>query len=346
MISDRAADAPVLVVYTGGTFGMRPSSRGLVPSPDLREELAALVGASATARGFAWEYAATRRPIDSAEASPATIAELIVLVRQRLRAIVVRGGALRGVVIIHGTDTLAYTAARLAFEFADLPFPIVLTGSQRPLGQADSDAPGNFETALGCVAEGPRGVWIAFHGRRIAGVRATKVSSDAPDAFVASRPLAPAMRLGLASGLASRSARTVPTPPRVGAFQVFPGVSSAVLDRAVDEYRDGLVLVCYGAGTAPVRSMGLAAPLERARRRGSAVVAITQCRTGAVSLGRYAVGSELAELGAIDGGDLTLEAALGKISFLHGRSVNRGAYPELIGMNLLGEIVERPRKAC
>ncbi|WP_164512866.1 asparaginase domain-containing protein [Leucobacter chromiireducens] len=323
------------ILYTGGTFGMAPTASGLAPHPHLRAEIERLAAAVGEAGGapLTWSYAETERAIDSAEAGPESLARL----SDRIRELVDRERP-DGVLVIHGTDTMAYTAAYAAFALADLALPIVFTGSQVPLSAAESDAPRNFSQALS-AAGGPlaAGVWIAFDGLILPAVRAVKRSSESFSAFAAPRGIA-AGALGVAPQLAAALRGAAGrVGPRVGLVKVTPGLNAAQLAAALDACPAGVVLEGYGAGTAPVVTGGLAAPVRAAAERGTAILVTTQCTDGAVALGRYAVGSELAAAGATGAGDMTAEAALGKLAALVRAGYAGEELERLLTANLIGE---------
>lgn len=178
----------LLIVYAGGTFGMEYRNGILVETPSVEHAVKSFMAARSATRGehIAWRYVGVAAIIDSAEADQQYPLDIASTIRQYAVTV----GA-TGVVLIHGTDTLAYTAARLAFTLADLSIPIVCTGAQVPLGMDGSDAQRNFDDAV-TVALGSHvtGTWIAFGGRIISGVRATKTSSDSAQGFTGYRPLA------------------------------------------------------------------------------------------------------------------------------------------------------------
>lgn len=328
-------DRSVAVLYTGGTFGMVPSPQGLVANPDLGTEIAQLV-ADREAAGAAvvpWTYSVAPAAIDSAEVDMPTLGNLADLIRETA----VRDEP-RAVVVIHGTDSMAYSASLAAFALADLEVPVVFTGSQLPLAAEESDAARNFDHAFDAAVRGlPPGVWIAFGNRILPAVRASKRSSESFFAFDAVRPLAEGA-VGVSAAVGDRlRAASGREAPRVGLVKVSPGLSGAQLSAVLVDCPAGIVLECYGSGTAPMLSGGLVEPVREATARGSVVLAITQCSDGAVDLGRYAVGSSLAQAGAVSGGDLTAEAALGKLVALSRAGFAGEELRELLTANLVGE---------
>ncbi|VXB91585.1 L-asparaginase [Microbacterium sp. 8M] len=330
-----APAGPLAILYTGGTFGMVPSSRGLVPNPRLRNEIEALMAVVRPRgrRAVDWTYSETAQAVDSAELDCDALGRLA----DQIREIIVRDDP-RAVVVIHGSDTLAYSASFVAFALADLSTPIVFTGSQRPIGFEHTDATENFALAV-ASADGTdaNGVHIAFGGRLLPAIRATKRSTESPQAFAAPRPLA-GEPVGVDRRVATALRRAAGSPaPRTGLVKVVPGVNAAQLVAVMNECPTGIVLECYGSGTAPMASGGLGAAIRAATERDTVVLAVTQCEDGPVTLDRYAVGSALAEAGAIGAGDMTSEAALGKLGALARAGFTGAELRELLGRNLLGE---------
>ncbi|GAA4483185.1 asparaginase domain-containing protein [Microbacterium panaciterrae] len=328
------ATRPVAVLYTGGTFGMVPTEHGLAANPHLHAEVAGLVaGLDPGGPVVPWTYARSEPAIDSAEVSPATLGVLA----DRIRAVAAQDRA-RAVVVIHGTDSMAYSAAYVAFALADLEVPIVFTGAQRPFGTGGSDAPDNFAQAFGAASGRlATGVWIAFAGRILPAVRTTKRSSESLDAFIAHLGLAGSPS-GVAPSMASALRGAVGRAnPRIGLMKVSPGLSGRQLDAMLDDCPAGVVLECYGAGTAPMAAGELVGAVQRATARGSVVLAVTQCADGGVELGRYAVGSVLARAGALSAGDMTTEAALGKLGALARAGYVGDELRALLARNLIGE---------
>jgi len=329
------ASRPLAVLYTGGTFGMVPSAHGLVPNPRLRSEIEGLMAGVRRTDGqpIEWVYSETERAMDSAEMDCEALGRLA----DQLREIITRDDP-RAVVVIHGSDTLAYSAAFAAFALADLATPIVFTGAQLPIGFEGTDAIDNFSLAISAPGrQALQGVHIAFGGSVLPAVRATKRSAQSLQAFNAPRPLA-AEPVGVDDRLAGALRRAAGAPaPRTGLVKVVPGVNAPQLVAAMNECPTGIVLECYGSGTAPAVSGGLADAIRAATGRGTVVLAVTQCEDGSVVLDRYAVGSALADAGAISAGDMTSEAALGKLGALARAGFAGAELRDHLGTNLIGE---------
>lgn len=322
----------VLVFATGGTIGMRRTDGGLAPDPEFPDILEDLVARICLPLGVEARVNHLSPAIDSANADADTAPKIARAVRARVRT-----QRPRGVVITHGTDTLAYTAARLAFELGDLGVPVVVTGSQLAHGEAGSDAIGNLTLAIRAAVKAAPGspAAIAFGGELLPAVRATKHDSIALSAFRAELPPAPG-GLGVPPAPAGSADAAPAAPARVLAFRFVPAVTADDLRASVGGGPHGLVLECYGSGNGPMARPGMLGTL-RELCAALPVVAVTQCATGGVDLGRYAVGRELAAAGAIDGGDMTLESAMGKLGFLVDRGHGNAEIRDLMLQNLVGE---------
>ncbi len=227
-----------------------------------------------------------------------------------------------GVVIIHGTDTMAYTASALSFALEGLDRPVVLTGSQRPLGEIRTDARRNLVDAVDLATRELPEVGICFDGRLYRGNRASKGDAWSYDAF-ASPGCPPLARLGLDVEIGAHL-RKPREPfradgrfdPRVAVCHVLPGMEPSLLARLAGDGETrlrGLVLAAFGVGNVPVRARSLTGEVRRLVDAGVTVLVVTQARAGHVDLHLYKNGVALAEAGALSGGDLGLEAATTKL---------------------------------
>ncbi len=224
-----------------------------------------------------------------------------------------------GIVIVHGTDTRAYTASALALMLGPLPKPVVLTGSQKPIVEVRTDARQNLiDAALVATLPVPE-VSIASGSRALRGVRATKRDAWGFSAFD-SPTLPPLVELGIGIDVAPHV--MAPTAladlddrlePRVLAVRVFPGLDPDLVRGAIRLGVRGLVLEAYGTGTLPNLAGSLIPALEEARERGVPVLVVSQCLRGFVDLGRYEGGAAAEKAGALSGGNMTVEAALAKM---------------------------------
>ncbi|MBN9164625.1 MAG: hypothetical protein BGO98_09490 [Myxococcales bacterium 68-20] len=245
-----------------------------------------------------------------------------------------------GIVVVHGTDTMAYTASALALLLGPLPKPVVLTGSQKPLVDIRTDARQNLvDAALVATLAVPE-VSIVFHSRALRGARATKKDAWGFDAFD-SPQLAPLVELGLDVEVAPHvraPAELAPfddrLEPRVLAVRVFPGLDPLLIRGAIRAGVKGLVLEGYGTGNVPE---SILPALEEARARNVPVVVVSQCLRGFVDLRRYEAGVIADDAGAISAKDMTVEAAVAKLMIGLARYGTGDALREYFGSSAVGE---------
>jgi L-asparaginase len=215
---------------------------------------------------------------------------------------------------------MAYTASALALLLGPLPRPVVLTGAQRPLAEARTDARANLVDAVLAATLPVPEVGVAFASRVLRGVRAMKRDAWALAAFD-SPNCAPLVDLGVDVEIAPHVRPAAPAlapfdariEPRVLAVRVFPGLDPALVRGALRAGVKGLVLEAYGTGNLPSQTGSLIGAIDEASERGVPVVIVSQCPRGFVDLRRYAGGGAAAAAGAMSGGDMTTEAALAKM---------------------------------
>jgi L-asparaginase len=306
------------LIYTGGTIGMMQTAHGYAPMPDFPRTLAALLDAHGDAlpRTTLHAYA---EPIDSANATP--------LDWQRIgRDIAARYADYDGFVVLHGTDTMAYTAAALSFMLQGLRKPVVVTGAQLPMGVARSDALQNLITALQLAAsDAINEVAICFGRRLLRGNRATKLSAERFDAFES--PNYPHLAT-LGAELQCNHSALLPraeherfelpeyAPGIVLPLRFVPGLPLSALQVLLDLNPRAAILQCYGAGSAPDRDPALLDLLRRASERGIVLVACSQSLHAHIALGTYAAGSGMAGAGVLGPRDMTFEAVFAKLHHL------------------------------
>lgn len=318
----------IMVLYTGGTIGMQASANGLAPASGfearMREQLAHLPAP-------AWRFREMSPLIDSANMTPAYW--------QHLRSAVVEAvdEGCDGVLILHGTDTLAYSAAAMSFQLLGLPAPVVFTGSMLPAGVPDSDAWENVSGALAALGEGlAPGVHLYFHGALMAPTRCAKIRSFGRHPFAAlQRNGGVAKAQALPAALDYRQPKAL---ANVGVLPLVPGIDAGQLDALVASGIQALVLECFGSGTGPSDNPAFLASLQRALDRDVVVVAITQCHEGGVELDVYEAGSRLRGVGVLSGGGMTREAVFGKLQALLGAGLSNDAVRRLVELDLCGEL--------
>lgn len=330
----------VYIAYTGGTIGMKGVDGVYLPiSGYLSERMVAMpeLQRAELPEYTLHEYAPL---LDSANMTPADWERIG-------RDIIEHHDAYDGFVIIHGTDTMAYTASALSFMLGGLQKPVILTGSQIPLAEVRSDARENLITSMLLAADYPiPEVCLYLSGKLLRGNRSRKVSASGFDAFD-SPNFPPLGRVGVDIHIDERLVLPFPTAPLrlqplrevvIGTLRLFPGVSAALLRNVLQEPVEGFILETYGAGNAPVANERLVAVLAEATSRGVIIVNCTQCLRGGVDMSGYATGHALREAGVTSGADMTPEAALGKLMVLLSRERTPEEVRKEMLENLRGEL--------
>ncbi|WP_311065217.1 asparaginase [Halomonas sp. DWK9] len=335
----------VLMLYTGGTIGMQPSPQGYVPCAGLAERLAAHLALGDPYRLPAFDVVEMQPLIDSAELMPEAWNRLVAALESHWQAY-------DAFVILHGTDTMAYSAAALSFMLGALNKPVIFTGSQIPLGEPRSDALNNVVSALQLAAHPatPCEVGLVFHDRLLRGNRARKVRTQGLDAFDSPNfPWLAEIGIGITFPQPSALLSGVPhfaplqlDDESVAVLPLHPGMSlrraKALLE---DAALKGLVLHSYGVGNPPSFDGELLDALKAANERGVALLNVTQCAQGEVVQGAYATGAALNQAGVIAGGDITLEAAVAKLTVLIGQGLSGPALRTALSAPLRGEAIAR-----
>jgi len=330
------------VLYTGGTIGMRRTAEGFAPSPGyLAEQMAALTEFKNLSLP---DYAILEFDplLDSSNTTPADWLKIA-------RRVEAEYPEYTGFVIIHGTDTMAYTASALAFLLEGLSKPVVLTGSQIPLCEVRSDGVENLITALLIAGSYPvPEVCLYFGGKLLRGCRATKVSASGLNAF--DSPNYPP--LGIAgidlvlnwNAILPLPAKPAPlvvenlVSPLVGVLKLFPGINAGMAASFLCPPLRGLVLEAYGVGSAPDHDDALIEAFAGAVAQGLVIVDVTQCHQGVVNLSSYSTSAPLVHAGVLGGLDLTTEAALTKLFYLFGRGFNTEQVKAQVQVDLRGEL--------
>lgn len=230
-----------------------------------------------------------------------------------------------GIVVVHGTDTMAYTASALAFLLPGLDRPVILTGSQAPLLDVRTDARANLVDACHLATMPIPEVAIAFSSQLLRGCRAKKLDAWGMSAF-GSPCCPPLAELGIGVDIAPHVLPKRPLrpfdariEPRVFMLRTFPGLDPSVLFAILAQDVRGLVIEAFGAGNVPRLENSLVPAIEAATKKGVPVVIVSQSPRGAVDLARYQGGVAAAKAGAISAGDMTSEAALTKLMITLGR---------------------------
>lgn len=331
----------VYVAYTGGTIGMKPSSKGFVPESGYFTRLIANLPEFADADMPQIEMCEYDNLIDSSDITP----EDWYRISQDIKS---KYDDFDGFVVLHGTDTMAYTASALSFMLEDLSKPVIVTGSQIPWSQMRTDARDNLITSLILAAnyDIPE-VGLFFHNRLYRGNRARKLDASGFHAFQS--PNFPAIvDVGTKIKVHQELLLTEPektlkiqkiAPPKVVILSLFPGFPAEMLQAVLSASIEGLVLMTYGMGNAPNDKVLLQA-LKHASDHGVVIVNCTQCYKGSVDMSGYATGQGLLDVGVISGFDMTPEATLTKLSYLLSCDYSVAEIKQKMQTNLRGELTD------
>ncbi len=336
----------VLLIYTGGTIGMNRNPRTGALEPFNFEHLLQNVPELVQLNMLVDSYQFTP-PIDSSDMSPRLWTELSHVIADRY-------ADYDGFVVLHGTDTMAYTASALSYMMENLTKPIIFTGSQLPIGQLRTDGKENLITSIEIAAsKDEKGhamvpeVGIFFNGHLLRGNRTTKQSADEFNAFESfnyphlvdagvnityhrermlkpnfSRPLTPHYRLD----------------NNVIIFSLFPGIREDLIRHIIHTPNlKSIVMRTFGSGNAPQNPWLLNA-LREGTRNGKVIVNISQCMQGRVEMGRYDTGYKLQEVGVVSGYDSTVESAVTKLMFLQSHYDDPEQIRYYMNQNIRGEI--------
>lgn len=309
----------VLIIYSGGTIGMQPSDHGYIPMKGFNK----LINKTFKARDLQhfpdYDVLECQELIDSSNLHPDDWTRLCQL-------LIDNWDEYDGFVLLHGTDTMAYTASMLSYMLQGINKPVILTGSQIPMVEPRSDAVENLITAVLLAGNyNLPEVCVYFANRLLRGNRSTKLKSAEFDAF--DSPNFPwlgtiGININIKYQLLLKKRATLQYPVNfdpnaVAILQTYPGISADILKAVIQRPSlKGLVLRTYGAGNPPDANKAFINLLEEATAQNILVLNVSQCYQGTVSQGSYATGATLNRIGVISGADLTLEAAFTKLHFL------------------------------
>lgn len=336
--------AQILLIYTGGTIGMRKDfETGALKAFDfdkLLENVPELHLLDCNISSFSFE-----NPIDSSNINPQHWRDIALCIADKY-------DHFDGFVVLHGSDTMSYSASALSFMLENLCKPIIFTGSQLPIGDLRTDAKENLITAIQIASLREDGqalikeVCLYFEYKLYRGNRTTKVNAEHFKAFIS--PNYPSLvesgvHLKINAELFLKSAQTplkvhTSMDNNVAIIKMFPGISQKLLTAILSTVGlKGLVLETYGAGNAPTEDWFLSL-LQQAIDQGLHIVNVTQCSIGSVSMGDYETSTALKKLGIISGKDITTEAAITKLMYLLTQNIDQKDFKKVFETPIRGEM--------
>lgn len=332
----------ILLLHTGGTIGMTWTKDGYKPDGKFFKDAINHMDSLKTRIMPKWEYMETSSLLDSSKMSVKEwnmIGRIIADNKEKYD----------GFVILHGTDTMAYSASTLSFMLQNINKPVILTGSQIPLCETRSDGRDNLITSMIIAGEGRvKEVCIYFGGLLLRGNRATKYSADNMKAFESPNyPVLASAGISIQyndSSLLKTSNRPFKFQPfkdvPIGVISVFPGFKFEYFESIITEKLKGVVIETFGSGNIPNEEKELLPIIKKANKNGSVIVVCSQCPQATVDMSVYETGKALRKAGAVSGKDLTTEAAVAKLYYLFNHYTDINKIKTAMEKNICGELTQ------
>lgn len=329
----------VCLIHTGGTIGMARSKNGYAPKKGFIQSILSGIHELNSEEIPAFDLFEYDPLLDSSNISVEEWIKIAQDIKDKYEEY-------DGFVILHGTDTMAYTASALSFMLEGLSKPVILTGSQIPLCEIRNDARDNLITALMIAGNyNVPEVCLFFGNELYRGNRSIKVSSDELIAF--DSPNYPALgeagvRIVINEGVVRKGGMKLSLskfdPQQIAVLKIFPGIQFEIFENILTSNLKGIVFEAFGAGNIPENRGALHRILEKAEENGTIIVVCTQCLRGSAMIGEYETSQSFAKAGAVSGFDMTVEAAVTKLYYLLSMNYDLDMVKKLMATDLRGEL--------
>lgn len=338
--------ADILLIYTGGTIGMvKDFETGALKAfnfDELLQNIPELRLLEHKIDTFSFD-----RPIDSSNMKPDFWIRIAEIIEENYKTY-------DGFVVLHGSDTMSYSASALSFMFENLTKPVIFTGSQLPIGDLRTDAKENLITSIQIAGLQRHGkpviseVGLYFEYKLYRANRTTKINAEHFQAFASPNytPLVESgVHLSVNHDALWKSNHRRPTKlhkqldDRIALIKIFPGINRSLLEHIfAKEDLKGVILETYGSGNAPTEEWFVSL-LKRSIEKGIVVVNVTQCIGGGVNMGQYETSTQLKKIGVVSGKDCTTEAAVVKLMYLLGQDLSPRVFKTIFETSLRGEML-------
>lgn len=335
----------ILIIYTGGTIGMIQDFETGVLKPfnfdKLLERIPELNHLNCTIESVSFD-----EPIDSSNMNPKYWVDITEIIEDNYEVF-------DGFVVLHGSDTMSYTASAISFMFENISKPVIFTGSQLPIGYVRTDAKENLITSIEIASAQKKGkpviaeVCLYFEYKLYRANRTTKINSEHFNAFSSPNfpPLAESgVHLKFQEPLIQQPRRFKKIKIRkklehnIVLLKLFPGITENIVKSILEiENLKGVIIETYGSGNAPTDKWFIEL-LKATLKKGIKIVDVTQCAEGGVILGHYETSAQLQKIGLISGKDITTESALAKMMYLLGQNISDDTFKEVFESPLRGEM--------